>query len=204
MFARFLRQPLLHFCVIGASFFALFSVFGNEPADPRPKGQIIISPQDAHWLAQQFESTWRRPPTAQELNGLIDGFIEEEVYVREALMLGLDQGDTVVRNRLRQKMEFLTEAGAQAANPNEETLRQHYHENAARFTAPARISFMQMLLPEGRDAAEMLAQLKAGRDPAQLSASTLLPTQMTRSPQQAIDGTFGPGMFEALQSVDPG
>ena len=122
MLKQIVRQPIMHFFLIGLVFFGLFALT-NDPVPEAGVPTIVVSEQDATWLASQFEATWRRPPSEAELNGLIDSFVREDIYVREALALGLDQGDAVVRRRLSQKMEFLTEASAEAANPTDDVLR---------------------------------------------------------------------------------
>lgn len=205
MIAHILRQPLLHFFLVGASFFALFAAFDKSPSEtdlPR----IVVSTQDALWLANQFKSAWRRAPTADELEGLIEEFIREEIYVREALELGLDQGDTMVRRRLRQKMEFLSEAGAEAAQPDDDNLRAHYLKNADLFKISQRIAFSQILIPSGQPEALdlILTDLEAGVDPARLGLRTLLPLRVPMSARQAVDGTFGSGFFDRIAAMEVG
>ncbi|MEM1429131.1 MAG: peptidylprolyl isomerase [Pseudomonadota bacterium] len=203
--ASLLKQPLLHFLLIGAAFFGLFAVIDDSPDLPdRP--QIVVSEQDALWLAGQFQATWRRPPTPDELSGLVEEYVREEIYVREALALGLDQGDTIVRRRLRQKMEFLSEAGAEAATPDEAALRAHFDENADQFRAAPRVAFLQILLPPERPEAadEVRASLAAGADPEALGQRTLLPHAIPPSTRSAVDGTFGTGFFDAVALLSPG
>src|SRR4051812_21878398 len=108
---RLLREPLLHFLVLGGAMFAVFHV--AERTD-QPAGKIVVSPGKMDQLATGFARTWRRPPTRVELDGLVEDFVREEVFYREALALGLDRDDTIVRRRLRQKLEFL--AGDASAN----------------------------------------------------------------------------------------
>ena len=200
-----LRQPLLHFCVLGAAIFALNAFFEDAPPAPS-KPSIVVSPQDATWLVGQFQATWRRPPTEDELNSLMDEFVREEIYVREALALGLDQGDTIVRRRLRQKMEFLTEAGAEAATPSEESLLAHLEANASTFARAPKIAFEQLLVPnDSSDAIDAtLAALADGADPETLASPSLLPGQVPLSPPQAVDGIFGAGFFSSVAELDEG
>ncbi len=196
------KQPLFHFLVLGVAIFALNAAVNDEPPAP-DKPVIAVSTQDAAWLAEQFAATWRRPPTAEELGGLMDEFVREEIYVREALLLGLDQGDAIVRRRLRQKMEFLTEAGAAAASPTEEVLRAHFAENASKFERAPHLAFTQVMVPAGPEGTveALRAALDAGVSPDSLGERTLLPVGMALSPQQAVDGTFGAGFFESLRAM---
>ncbi|MGR3616930.1 MAG: hypothetical protein ACU0BB_12915 [Paracoccaceae bacterium] len=100
---KFLKEPLVHFVVLGALLFAAFAFVNDEPEEAA-SDEIVISVADAQWLVQQFTATWNRPPSTEETAGLIDGYLVEELYVREALSLGLDYKDAVIRRRLRQKM----------------------------------------------------------------------------------------------------
>jgi hypothetical protein len=115
------REPLLHFLVLGAGLFVLFGLVGT-PSEA-PKDRIMVSAAKIENLAQLFERIWRRPPTAAELDGLIEDHVKEEILYREALALGLDQDDTVIRRRLRQKMEFVSEDIATQAEPTEAELQ---------------------------------------------------------------------------------
>ena len=119
-----LREPLLHFLLLGAAIFGLFVLFDDTPP-PTAEQSIAVTENDARRLVAEFEATWRREPTVQELDRLIEHLVNEEVYVREAKALGLDQGDTIIRRRLQLKMEFLTETGAQSADPDDATLADH-------------------------------------------------------------------------------
>ena len=205
MLKKLLKQPLLQFFAIGAGLFAVFGLTNDTPAVPdRPV--IEVSVQDAQWLSSQFEATWRRAPTASELSGLMDEYVREEVYVREALSLGLDQGDQIVRRRLRQKMEFLTESGAEAASLDDATLRAFYDANADTYRTAALAGFSQILLPESdaKTVAEIRAQLAAGEDFATLGVRTLLPGQVPLSPPGAVDGVFGQGVFERISGLEQG
>jgi large subunit ribosomal protein L7/L12 len=131
--SKLLKEPLLHFLVLGAALFALFSLTGgnDEAAGAESSTQdtarsisneIVVSKGQITSLAAQFEKIWQRPPTEQERNGLINEFIREEVIYRQALKLGLDRDDAVVRRRMRQKLEFFTEDIAALAEPSEKDL----------------------------------------------------------------------------------
>jgi hypothetical protein len=104
---RLLREPLLHFLLYNAA-------NGGRGDAPR---EIVISEARIEALAENFATVWMRPPTAVDLKGLIDDYVAEEVYYREAIAMGLDQDDTVIRRRLRQKMEFFSEDIANSVEP---------------------------------------------------------------------------------------
>ena len=102
-----LREPLLHFLVLGAALFGLFSMVEKKGAEAPTK--IVISASHVANLADRFARTWRRPPTQQELQGLVEDYIRDEIFYREGRAAGLDRDDTVIRRRVRQKMELLAE-----------------------------------------------------------------------------------------------
>ena len=103
---KFFTQPLLHFLLIGFLIF-VFSAWRGDKVESRSEN-IIVSVSDVVRLASLWQQTWKRVPTEEELQALVRDHIKEEVYYREALALGLDINDTVIRRRLRQKMEFLS------------------------------------------------------------------------------------------------
>ncbi len=105
---RLLREPLLHFLAIGGLIFLLFAA--ADDTRETPADVIVITPERIDQLAAGFSSVWNRLPTDDELDALIEEHVRGEVYYREALALGLDRNDAVVRRRLRQKMEFLTDS----------------------------------------------------------------------------------------------
>lgn len=199
------KEPLLHFLLLGAMIFGLFAMLDDSPP-PVAKNAIDISVEDARSLMAEFEATWRRPPSEQELGEILDATIREEVYVREALALGLDRDDAVIRRRLQMKMEFLTESGAEALAPDEATLQAHLDANTDRFTDDPLIGVEQVLLESAdpQAAAAALARLRQGADPATVGRLTMLPFATRPSPPRAIDSSFGPGFFTALAALPVG
>jgi hypothetical protein len=202
-----LREPLLHFLLVGAALFLLYeAASGGRTEAPR---EIVISAARVEALAENFATVWMRPPTAVELKGLVDDYVAEEVYYREAVAMGLDRDDTVIRRRLRQKMEFISEDIANSVEPSDVQLQQYLAANAGKFARPAEISFQQVYLNAGRrgasvraDAEKLLAELQAGRgpaDPAEAGDTTLLPATMEAASPQAIANAFGQ---EFAQQVD--
>jgi len=161
----------------------------------------VISASRVEALAGNFATVWMRPPTAVELKGLIDDYVAEEVYYREAIAMGLDQDDTVIRRRLRQKMEFISEDVAAATEPTDAQLQAYLEQHADKFALPATLTFQQVYLSAERrgeavraDAEKLLAELQAGRgpaDPAEAGDATLLPATMEAASPQVIANTFG-------------
>ena len=201
---RLLLEPLFHFLIFGGLLFALYTAVSG-PA-PTPVNSIVVTPERVTQLGSSFEAVRRRPPTDQELRALVDSFVREEVYYREALALGMDRDDTIIRRRLQQKMEFLTDTGAGLIEPQAGELEAYYQANVERFQDAPAIALTQVFLgqnpaPERIDAA--LASLKsdAESDPLLWSEPTLLPSQMALSTIAEIDGVFGAGFFNDLMQL---
>jgi parvulin-like peptidyl-prolyl cis-trans isomerase-like protein len=204
---RFLRQPLLHFLVLGGLIFAFYDLVTPEVTEivGDPQGEIVITSLQVDRLATEFQAIWQRPPTPEEQQKLIDNFIREEVLVREALRLGLDRDDTVLRRRLVQKMEYLAASAARARKPTDEELVSYYQNNQQNYLRPGRIAFEQIFLGEKIDEnliGEIQAQLKGGAPAEELGNRTLLPSSLGFSARAKVDGLFGDGLFERLMKLD--
>ena len=145
---KLLREPLVHFLVLGAGLFLLFGLVGDS--NVAPADRIVVSSGRVAQLTQIFTRTWQRPPTEQELAGLIEDHVREEVYYREALAMGLDRDDTIVRRRMRQKLEFVTDDLVAAVTPTEEQLETYLRENPEAFRVPTRLSFQQIYFNRDR------------------------------------------------------
>ncbi|MFZ0099821.1 MAG: peptidylprolyl isomerase [Gemmobacter sp.] len=199
------KEPLVHFFLIGAVIFGLYAVLDDSPP-PQAKNAIVVSDDDARRLVAEFEATWRRPPSVQELGEIIDATIREEVYVREALALGLDRDDAVIRRRLQMKMEFLTESGAEVVTPDDATLQAHLDANPDLFTEAPLVAMEQVMLDNADPAAaaEALARLRQGEDPASVGRPTMLPFAIRPSPPRVIDRVFGPDFFTAIATLPVG
>ncbi len=174
IFGRFVREPLLHFLLLGALIFGAFKIISSETIEP---GKILITQGRIESLGIAFSRTWRRPPTASELEGLLRDYVREEVFAREAVALGLDKDDTIIRRRLRQKLEFVSEDVAAHAEPTAEQLRAYLKEHADAFRGDRRFTFRQVYLnPQQRganlrrDTSQLLAQLRRAGSQTDISA----------------------------------
>lgn len=140
----FVREPLLHFLVLGGVLYGLYGLFGPAAA-PEPQGdderRITVTAGDIDWMVGSWEKRWMRPPTEQELAGLIDQHVRETVLYREALSMGLDEDDVIIRRRLAQKLEFLSQDLVDSVPPTEDELRAFFDEHAERYRAPGLITF---------------------------------------------------------------
>ena len=169
-----MREPLVHFLLLGALIFGAFKIISRETIEP---GMILITQGRIESLEIAFSRTWRRPPTASEFEGLIRNYVREEVFAREAVALGLDKDDTIIRRRLRQKLEFVSEDVAAHAEPTDEQLRAYLKEHADAFRGDRRFTFRQVYLnPQQRgtnlrrDALQLLAQLRRSGGQTDISA----------------------------------
>jgi uncharacterized membrane protein YqiK len=121
-----LREPLVCFVLLTVLLFA-GSAFSIKESRPET---LVVAKERVASLAATFAQTWQRPPTAAELQGLIDDYVREEVSVREAAALGLDRDDTVIRRRLRQKVELIAQDKVAEIEPTEEQLRRYFESHA--------------------------------------------------------------------------
>jgi hypothetical protein len=204
---RLLREPLFHFIAIGGLIFALYAAV--DDARETPADVIVITPERIDQLAAGFNSVWQRMPTDDELDALIDGDIREEVYYREALALGLDKNDTIVRRRMGQKMQFLLDTGAYLQEPAAGELEAYFDANEQTYRSGLRLAFEQIYLGEAPAVDAISLSLGALRsdppsDPATVGERTLLPARLGVSPISAVDGVFGKGFFDLVAELPPG
>ena len=205
------REPLVHFLLLGVLIFAAFKFISSETSQP---GKILITQGRIESLATAFSRTWRRPPTASELEGLLRDYIREEVFAREAVALGLDKDDTIIRRRLRQKLEFVSEDVAAHAEPTDEQLRAYLKEHADAFRGDRRFTFRQVYLnPQqrgtnlGRDATKLLAQLRragTNADIAALGDSLMLENEFNGIAAAEVVKQFGERFAAALGEMPVG
>lgn len=208
MLRTLLREPLLHFLLLGALLFALDAWLRPAPiADSG--GEIVVSEGRIRNLAQGFRRTWQRPPTRAELDGLIQDYIREEVLYREAVALGLDQDDTVIRRRLRQKMEFVSDDAAALETPSDQDLAAWLAAHPDAFRLDPRATFEQVFLDPGRhgdrleaDAKRLLDELNAAGASTEPSGQgdglLLLEPRYADVPQGEVRRIFGTAFADAL------
>ena len=199
---RWLREPLLHFALIGL---AIFMAYGwRNPVDPESR-TITITAAQVDALAAEWAQGWNRAPTPAEIDMLIREDIKDEIYTREAQRLGLLHGDTVVRKRMRGRMEFIATSQADAVDPTDAQLQALLDKDAARYRLPPLLSFDRVFLGGTRtDAAAVLAQLRGGADPATLGEQGLLPRGLDAADAETIRSTFGEGFAAAVATLPAG
>ena len=209
---RWLQEPLLHFLAIGAVLFALF----YQVADPETvsDNRIVISEANIDRMITLFERKLQRLPTQQELDGLVQAQIREEILYREALAMGLDQDDTIVRRRMAQKLEFMFNDLADSAEPSEEELQRFLEANPERFRESARTSFVQIYLNADKrgqevntDAQQLLQALSTepgAMDSATAGDAFMFGHEFNYQSDQQIARMFGTDFTQSLATLETG
>lgn len=203
-----MREPLVHFLLIGAGLFLLFH-FTKGPAGDQPD-RIVITQVQVEQLKARFSRTWMRPPTKAEMAGLIDSLVRDEIYYREAVAMGLDRNDPSVRQRMRLKLEFLLEDLSTVAEPGDDVLTAYIKEHPDKFQVEARVSFRQVYLNPDKhpdmeaDAKRMLARLKRGAAPGSVGDTTLVQDEYSLATRSAIERQFGEPFARQLVALAPG
>jgi peptidyl-prolyl cis-trans isomerase C len=206
---RFLKDPLVHFLIVGASLFALSAWRGEWIRGGRER--IVISADQVAQVRNTAEVLKGRAATEEEVAALIEPTIRDEVLYREALALKLDVNDDEVRRRLVDKMNYLTQDTADPAPSSDAELRKFYNESPARFEAPELATFDQVFFSpaERGDSVEAVAKagiaaLRAGRSPDEVGDHTPLRGTYQNAPRDQVDVLFGAAIAEALFTLPPG
>jgi peptidyl-prolyl cis-trans isomerase C len=208
-----MREPLLHFLLIGMAVFAASGYLHRSGVDSSK--QITLTLDDLRQLIVSFEAQWDRAPTPDEFRHLAEEKVEEEVLYREALAMRLDKDDTIVKRRMAQKMRFLAEDVATAHEPVTAELRTWFTKNSSKFELPARIAFRHLYFSPDRrgqhareDAARALAKL-AGQPQDSKRAASLADPFMSQDyyrdrTSEEMAKEFGPQFALAIFQLKPG
>ena len=202
------REPLLHFLLIGAALFLYYDLVGEGDSDVPPK-RIVVSSGQVEQLVANFERTWSRRPTPEQLDALIESYVREDIFYREALAMGLDQNDPIVRRRMRMKLEFMLE-DLSVQDASDEVLSEFLKQNPERFRDEPQLSLRQIYLnPDLRpdlenDARQLLSQLNGGDEWQTLGDRTLAPRRYALVPQREIARDFGDEFARVVASLPAG
>jgi hypothetical protein len=202
-----LREPLAHFLLIGALMFAVYAVVSG-PRN-RDQGTIEVGQGQIDAMTAVFERTWQRVPTPDEVKGLIDDYVRDEVFYREGVALGLDRNDQLIRRRMRQKVEFLAESMNGVPEASDAALQAYLDAHRERFASPARVTFRQVYLGTAADAdtRRLLTQLNKLGDSdaaAVIGRPTQLDARMDGAPPADIERTFGRRFAQSLVAMPVG
>ncbi|NOX50535.1 MAG: peptidyl-prolyl cis-trans isomerase [Gammaproteobacteria bacterium] len=202
---RWLRDPLLFFLLVGAGLFIVANTFSDDDISYH----VEVTQADLNRLTDQWSMQMRRPPTTQELTGLLEQFVKEEIYYREARRIGLETNDTIVRRRLVQKLTFLTEDIATATPQDEASLNQYYQTNVDNYHLPLRISFRHRYFSSDRrdstdnpDAAQQAA-IQAVTDLDRQGDAFMLQKVFALRSQREVGDLFGRSFAAQLINLQP-
>ena len=200
---RILREPLLHFVVLGFLVFLLDAWLSRDTRD-----QIVVTRNEIDRIAALWERQWRRPPTDVELDNLLEDHVREEILYREALRMGLDDNDTVVRRRLAQKIAFLSEDSAVPEAPSEAELADWLASDPARYERPARFTFRQIPFTRN-DRAEQARRASAALEAVEASSAdawgsfgdpSMLPRRVENWTAREVASEFGPAFVGVIDT----
>jgi hypothetical protein len=208
---KILREPLLHFLLLGVLIFAVSAWRERQQPAESPTEHIEVTAGTIAWLREGFERQWHRAPDEAELRGLVNDHLREEVLHREALALGLDRNDTIVRRRMAQKMEFLTQDIAAAVEPDEAALRMFFEANAARYAKAARVSFRHVYFSKERrgarlegDARDALAALANGANEDTVGDPFLREYEFVAADETDLTAALGREFATQVLTLPPG
>jgi len=212
---RWLREPLLQFLLLGLLLFAVYHGLRRGGDTAGPTGRIELTPDDLRQIGLAWVAQGRPAPSPEEMRSLVDGRVREEILYREALALGLDKDDAIVRRRLAQKMEFLFEDVAALRKPTQDELRAWFEQHAAHFERPARVTFRHLYFSPDRrgqrareDAARALAKIAgASMDSPDVAAQGdpfMFQDYYAERAQGDVAKTFGTDFAKALFELAAG
>ena len=212
MLKKWLREPLVHFLFIGGLLFFVYSLQNDGFSDQSKR--IIFTKADINRLSLMWQKQRQRPPTQVEMKGLIEQQIREQVMYREALAMGLDQNDSIVRRRLAQKVEFISADLAALIEPSEKDLAEYLAAHSDKFEIPARLSFDQIYLSTDKrgagvedDVARLLAKLEkagSGTDITKYGDRFMLGQQHVRLTEHDVARLFGKDFASQLFTLAGG
>ncbi len=203
---KLFKEPLFHFLVVGAVIYVIFFTVNKD--DGVTNNKILVTTFDIERLQDNWSKKWNRSPTETELKALVDSYIREEVYYREALALGLDRNDTILRRRLMQKMEFLTNDLAELNAPDETALNEYFLAHQDKYELPARLSFTHIYFSFDKrgakateDAENILSDLRALRAPER-GDSFMLQYDFDQETPFEVERLFGKGFTKQLFTLE--
>ncbi len=206
---KILKEPIVYFFVLGCVVFGLHSFLNHDTQDESAASfRVQVTSADIEWLRSSWKARMLRQPTPQELQGLIDNYIRDEIISREALTLGLDEGDRVIKNRLVQKLLFVFEDLAETVEPTDDELKEYMQAHGEKYKEPATISFSQVYLhPERhadvwKEAEGLLHRLQEntlmGEEAASLGDASMLNVSYDRVSSDRVADILGKEFAEEL------
>ena len=212
--SRLVKEPLFHFLIIGLAIYAGYAWL--NPGDDSESEQVIrVGEGERAWMRTSFEKRWKRAPTPEELAGLTKEYVRETAFYREALAMGLDQDDTIVRRRLAQKLEFLVQDLIDVKPPSDAELEAYFDEHRASYRSPDLITFSHAFVDPDKwgtetqsHAATVLAGLREAADPAdgakELGDPFMLQLYYPERTEAEISKLFGGGFAQSVSELSVG
>jgi hypothetical protein len=202
---RLVSEPLLHFVLIGA---VLFYIGGQKtPEGGVGRNEIVITEGDIDQLLVAWQVQGLPPPSAAAIRGMVEGKVREEVLYREAMGMGLDQGDVIVKRRLAQKMDFLAEDLSALQEPTKEELRTWFEAHREEFAQPPRISFRHVYYSfdtYGAKAQEAAAQQVSAVTGPENGDRFMFQNSYAERTEAELLAIFGPAFAREVFTLDPG
>jgi hypothetical protein len=212
---RLVSEPLLHFVAAGALLFAGYHLLTPVQDGAANTNQIVLTKDDIRQLAISWLAQGRSTPTPQQVRGLVDQKVTQEILFREAVSLGLDRDDEVVKRRLAQKMDFLATDVASLQEPTDAELKAWFDKNSETFALPAHATFRHLYFStdrHGKETEEVAAAALAlveGKSPDSSEVAAIGDPFMFQNhygdatPDQMAK-EFGPEFSKALFQLTPG
>ena len=210
---KVLCEPLIQFFFIGLCIYGAY-VFYGVPDEGSENNTIIVNSERIGAFIRGWESRWKRPPTKQELNGLINQFVREDILYREAVAMGLDKDDPVTRRRLAKKLEFLSKDIASLKEPMEGELERYFEDNKEEYKTPDLITFTHVFIDPNKrgdatlnDAARLLDQLQSAGPPDESTFNMgdrfMLQNYYSENTELDIRKQFGSSFASAVMQLEP-
>jgi hypothetical protein len=211
---KILREPLFHFAALGLVLFLIYALASDLLSSGAGR-RIEITESDIQLLAETWQRQWRRPPTEQELRGLIEARVREEILYREALAVGLDENDVVVRRRMVQKVELLSQDLALLADPTDQELQTFFQERQEEYRIPPSVSFSHVYFNVDQrgqkaeeDARRVLAEILAEKPPPRRAPERgdrfMLGHDRNPRTMEEVEREFGTRFAQGLFELEPG
>ena len=199
---RIISEPLFQFLIIGALLFFVYGLINTEES----RNEIVVDTNLINELAAKWELKRNRQPSLQELKGLVNQYIEQEVLYREALAMNLDHNDEIVKRRLAQKMEFLSDGLAESLQPTEEMLVTYYEENKENYKKSPIYTMQQVYFSEEKrvNVFEDAKSALKSENPEELGDNISLSSQYTKESELKIARDYGSAFATALDSLPIG
>lgn len=206
---KVLKQPIAQFFLFGGAVFVAYGLSAQAPTREArvARDVIVVDVGLVPQLQARFQNSMQKPAMPEDMQLMLAQWVREEIEVRAARDLGLDQNDDIVRQRLLQKMRFLTEAAAQSAVPDPAELQSYFEAHAAKYAHPSTVSFDHVFLggtvsPEILEI--VLEQVQAGGDPAEIGSRSMLPVGLVSATSAQVENVFGVGFFEPISALTVG